>query len=93
MWSYLFFPPRQAGKFKVTITASGKGELNAYLSTSISPDGKLRGHKKRLPEEKFTLTDKEQEFSFEFTRQKDELGYLYLRAGNAVISHMEIVKK
>ena len=92
MWSYLFFP-KQAGNFKVTIKASGKGVLNAYLSTSISPDGKLRGHKKRLPEEKFTLTDKEQEFSFEFTKKANELGYLYLRAGDAVITHMELVKK
>ena len=92
MWSYLFFP-KQAGNFKVTIKASGKGVLNAYLSTSISPDGKLRGHKKRLPEEKFTLTDKEQEFSFEFTKKAKELGYLYLRAKDAVIHQMEIVKK
>ena len=91
MWSYLFFPTR-GGKFKVTITASGKGQLTAYLSTSISPDGKLRGHKKRLPEEKFTLTEKEQEFTFEFTKQDNELGYLYLRARDAHISFMEIKK-
>ena len=92
LWTYLRFP-KQEGKFKVTIKASGKGILNAYLSTSISPDGKLRGHKKRLPEEKFTLTDKEQEFSFEFTKKANELGYLYLRAKDAVIYQMEIVKK
>ena len=85
--------PKQAGNFKVTVRASGKGVLNAYLSTSVSPDGKLRGHKKRLPEEKFTLTDKEQEFSFEFSKKENELGYLYLRAKDAVITHMEIVKK
>ena len=91
MWSYLFFP-KEGGKFRLTIKASGKYVLNAYLSTSISPDGKLRGHKKRLPEEKFTLTEKEQEFTFEFTKQNNELGYLYLRARDARIHSMEIKK-
>lgn len=94
LWTNLYLP-RSGGKFKASIKASGTGSIRAYLSSEISPTGRyVKGHKKRLPEEgPFALTEKEQEFSFEFTTQKDEIAYLYLRAEDALITHLEIVEK
>ena len=89
LWHFLTFP-KEGGRFTGTVTAYGKGELTAYLSTDLRTPGGNRPfrHKKRPPVfGPFTLTDHPRDFYFDFTTAPYEQGYLYLqvKGGEATV--------
>ena len=76
LWHYLSLPP-EGGKFVGKITASGEGNLTAYLSTFTE---KGKSHKRRAPDfGPFALKAEPQTFRFEFETKPGENGYLYIQ--------------
>ncbi|OQA81732.1 MAG: hypothetical protein BWY31_03693 [Lentisphaerae bacterium ADurb.Bin242] len=93
LWHYMNLPAGGA-TLAGEIVASGTGKLDAYFSTSIAVDGKMKGHRKRLPLlGPFELTEKPQSFRFEIKTSDGEMGYIYFSAANAKIDSVSIKVK
>ncbi len=93
LWHYMNLPAKGT-VLTGEIVASGTGKLDAWFSTSIAVDGKMKGHRKRLPLlGPFELTEKPQTFLFEIKTSDGEMGYIYFSAANAKIDSVSIKEK